>query len=103
MIFVDWGTRKAVRDGRETKGDDVDQNEAARQEARVLPAREALSLIATDPLSPYGLADPVGGGVSAADAATLPDTQIEASGGGDASVSSQDRSESFERSDTASA
>lgn len=81
----------------------MDPNEPGRQEARVLPAREALSLIATDPLSPYGLADPVAAGVSAADAATSPETQTEASGDAEASVSSDERSEYHARSDGASA
>jgi hypothetical protein len=81
----------------------VDPNKPGRQEARVLPAREALSLIATDPLSPYGLADPVAAGASAADAATARETQTEASGDGAASASSDDRTEYFARSDSASA
>jgi hypothetical protein len=93
----------AVRDGRKTKGDDVDPTEWGRDEAKVLPAREALSLISTDPLSAYDFADPAVGGPSAQDAATLPDTHAEASGGGDQSVTSDDRSEHFSRSDSSSA
>jgi hypothetical protein len=92
----------AVKDGRKTKGDDVDPTEWGR-EAKVLPAREALSLISADPLSAYDFADPAVDGASARDAATLPDTHAEASGAGDQSVTSDDPREHFGRSDSASA
>jgi hypothetical protein len=46
-------------------------------EAKVLPAREALSLISTDSLSDYGV--------------ELPGTDAAASGGGEESVTSDDR------------
>ena len=45
-------------------------------EAKVLPAREALSLIAPDPLSDYDF---------------VPETDAAASGGGEESVASDDR------------
>ncbi len=93
----------AVRDGRKMKGGDVDPTERGRHEAKVLPAREALSLISTDPLLDYAFADPALDRAPAPDAGTLPDTHAEASGGGAESVSSEDRSEHFSRSDSASA
>jgi hypothetical protein len=80
-------------------------------EAKVLPAREALSLISTDPLSTYGVedlaaSDPSGGENPAQDAqeaaGRLPDTHVEASGGGEESVTSDDRSVEVTRTDTAS-
>ena len=87
----------------DTNGEDV-----GGAEAKVLPAREALSLISTDPLSAYGVeemagADPAGGS-TAADQATsrLPDTDAAASGGGEESVTSENRSEHVNRTDSAS-
>jgi hypothetical protein len=55
------------------KREDDDPREV---EAKVLPAREALSLIAPDPLSDYEV---------------LPDTDAAASGGGEESVASDGR------------
>lgn len=77
-------------------------------EAKVLPAREALSLISTDPLSAYGVddlpaTDPSGGAASAQEAAGgLPDTDAAASGGGEESATSDDRTIAVTRADTAS-
>jgi hypothetical protein len=76
-------------------------------EAKVLPAREALSLISTDPLSGYGVenlaaSDPAGGALSPDDAAQqLPDTDAAASGGGEESVTSDDRTLAIDRTDSA--
>jgi hypothetical protein len=65
-------------------------------EAWVLPAREALSLISTASVSAYGAE-------ALAEAAhQLPDTDAEASGGGEHSVSSDDRTVEIARTDTAS-
>jgi hypothetical protein len=65
-------------------------------EAWVLPAREALSLISTAPFSAYGA------GALADAAHQLPDTDAEASGGGEHSVASDDRTVEIARTDTAS-
>jgi hypothetical protein len=75
-------------------------------EAKVLPAREALSLISTDPLSGHGVedlaaSDPAGGAPSADEAARLPDTDASASGGGEESVTSDDRTLAIDRTDSA--
>ena len=70
--------------GSEDKRDD----DLREPEAKVLPAREALSLISTDPLSDYGI--------------ELPDTDAAASGGGEESVTSDDRTLESTRVDRAS-
>jgi hypothetical protein len=76
-------------------------------EAKVLPAREALSLISTDPLSGYGVedlaaSDPAGAAPSAdGPAQQLPDTDAAASGGGEESVTSDDRTLAIDRTDSA--
>lgn len=75
-------------------------------EAKVLPAREALSLISTDPLSGYGVedlaaSDPAGAAPSADEAARLADTDAAASGGGEESVTSDDRTLAIDRTDSA--
>jgi hypothetical protein len=72
-----------VREAESKKKDDL---RAA--EAKVLPAREALSLISTDPLLDYG--------------AELPGTDAAASGGGEESVTSDDRTLQSTRVDRAS-
>lgn len=71
-------------------------NDVHEAEAKVLPTREALSLISTDPLSAYGAED-------LADVTSrLPDSDAEASGGSEESVTGDDRTVQIARTDTAS-
>lgn len=99
MIFVNPG-KKAEMGGRSRpRESDLDE-----VEAKVLPAREALSLIWSEPLSGYGVED-IGayGGASADETASrLPDTDAAASGGGEESVTSEDRTIESKRTDSAS-
>jgi hypothetical protein len=57
--------------------EDRKDDDPRKAEAKVLPAREALSLISTDPLLDDGV--------------DLPETDAAASGGGEGSVASDDR------------
>jgi hypothetical protein len=92
-----------MRDLSKKKADDLHETEA-----KVLPAREALSLISTGPLTPEGVEDmaasePSGGAATAHDAAArLSDTEAAASGGGEDSVTTDDRSIEAGRTDSAS-
>jgi hypothetical protein len=103
MIFANRGKNRRMREDESKRGDDLRE-----AEAKALPAREALSLISTDPLSGYGVedlagSDPSGGAASPQEpAGRLPDTDAAASGAGEESVTSDDRTLQSTRVDSAS-
>jgi hypothetical protein len=72
MIFANQGKERRMRGAENRKHDDL-----RKVEAKALSAREALSLISTD--------------LSLDDGVDLPDTDAAASGGGEGSVTSDDR------------
>jgi hypothetical protein len=71
-------------------------SEPPRKEPKVLSAREALSLISTAPLSTFGVED-----MTVLDTDRLPDTHEDASGGGEESLTSEERSDHLGRTDSA--